>query len=157
MLLSVLAKGDPGAVVTGLDSVAPDEWPPVPIVHAAFQVMVACGLVLGLLALCGAILLWRGKLFEAPRFLLIAALSGPLGLLAVEAGWVVTEVGRQPWIISGVLRVADAVTPMPGLQYTLLGTVAVYLFLGTVVVVLLRRLVIADPVASEPVREEVAL
>ena len=78
---------------------------------------------------------------------------GPLGFVALEAGWVVTEVGRQPWIARGLLRTADAVTPMPGLAVPFLTFSLLYLFLGGVVVVLLRRHVLAAPLQPAPAAE----
>jgi cytochrome d ubiquinol oxidase subunit I len=115
-ILSVLAQGDPDAVVVGLDSAPRELWPPVPLVHAAFQVMVGCGvLMLALAGWAGLSLLRRKPLEQNRLFLRAAVLVAPLGLVAVEAGWMVTELGRQPWIIVGVMRVADAVTPMGGL------------------------------------------
>jgi cytochrome d ubiquinol oxidase subunit I len=79
---------------------------------------------------------------------------GPLGFIALEAGWTVTEVGRQPWIVRGVLRTAEAVTPMPGLVVPLVTFTVVYLFLSFVVVVTLRRQVFTSPrlVAPAPAR-----
>jgi cytochrome d ubiquinol oxidase subunit I len=74
------------------------------------------------------------------RWLLRAlVVAGPFGLIAIEAGWVVTEVGRQPWIIYGVMRTADAVTPMPGLVLPFVTFTMVYLFLSLVLVYVLRR------------------
>ena len=98
-------------------------------------------LLIGVCALA-ALLWWRKKLF-APRFLLLVMASGPLGLIALEAGWVVTEVGRQPWILRGLMRTADAVTPMPGLVVPFLTFSLLYFVLGAVVVVLLREHVFA--------------
>src|SRR5207302_1182161 len=81
-----------------------------------FQVMVACGMAMMAVALWAAVAAWRCRcLPDGPRFLAVVALSGPLGMVAIEAGWTVTEVGRQPWIVQGVMRTADAVTPVPGL------------------------------------------
>ena len=94
------------------------------------------------LALWAAFLLIRKrKLGEQRKFLWTATAVAPLGLLAVEAGWMVTEVGRQPWIIHGVMRTRDAVTPMPNVQISLAVTCLLYLVLGIVVVVMLRRYV----------------
>jgi cytochrome d ubiquinol oxidase subunit I len=70
-------------------------------------------------------------------------LCAPLGLIALEAGWTVTEVGRQPWVVYGIMRTADAVTPMPHLVVPMFTIAAVYLFLGIVVITLLRRQVFA--------------
>jgi len=79
----------------------------------------------------------------------VLALCAPLGLIAIEAGWVVTEVGRQPWIIHGVLRTREAVTPMPGLTYTFLGFTLLYLFLGVVVGWMLYSQIIRSPREQE--------
>ena len=141
-MLSVMAKGDPNAEVSGLDRVPREDWAPVTFTHLSFQVMVASGFAMLGVALWGGLLLLRKKaLSEQRKFLWAATLAAPLGLLAVEAGWMVTEVGRQPWIIHGVMRTKDAVTPMPNVQISLLVTCLVYLVLGTVVALLLRRYV----------------
>jgi cytochrome d ubiquinol oxidase subunit I len=145
-LLSVLAKGDPDAEVTGLADIPPDERPPVLVTHLAFQLMVGCGGAMLAFAAWGAVLLARRRRPERSRaFLTAAVLVAPLGLLAVEAGWVVTEVGRQPWIIYGVMRVSEAVTPMPGLIVSFWVSVAIYVFLGGVVTLLMFRHVLSVP------------
>ncbi len=142
--LSLLGKGTLDGEILGLDQVPRADWPPVAVVHAGFQVMVGCGMaMLGVCAL-GGFLWWRKRLFS-PRFLLIAMLAGPLGLIALEAGWSVTEVGRQPWILHGVMRTADAVTPMPGLIVPFSAFTVLYLVLGGVVVLLLRAHVFDVP------------
>jgi cytochrome d ubiquinol oxidase subunit I len=141
-VLSVLATGDPDGVVIGLDAAPPESWPPLGPVHIAFDIMVACGTaMLAFVAFAGWIW-WRREAPWKSRPLLVAAmLASPLGVIAIEAGWTVTEVGRQPWIVRGVLRTADAVTPMPNVQVTMIGFTALFLGLGVVVVVLLRNLV----------------
>jgi cytochrome d ubiquinol oxidase subunit I len=117
-----------------------DQWPPVPVVHVAFQVMVGCGIVLAAVSVIGGLLWWRRRaLPDDAWYLRTLVAAGPLGLIAVEAGWTVTEVGRQPWIIRGVMRTADAVTPMPGLVVPFAVFTGLYLVLGVVVIVLLRR------------------
>jgi cytochrome d ubiquinol oxidase subunit I len=144
--LSLLAFHDPNAEVQGLKAVARADRPPVLIVHLAFQVMVGCGSLMALVTLLGAWLYVRTKrLPDAPWYLRLVVLSGPLGLIALEAGWTVTEVGRQPWIIYRVIRTADAVTPMPGLVVPFLTFTTLYMFLGFVVVFLLRRQVFDSP------------
>jgi cytochrome d ubiquinol oxidase subunit I len=144
--LSLLGYHDPRAVVRGLKEFPRGDWPPVPVVHIAFQVMVGCGSALALVSLlAGALFLKRRRLPDAPWFLSLLVACGPLGLLAIEAGWTVTEVGRQPWIIHGVMRTAEAVTPMPGLVVPLVTISFVYAFLAFVVLFLLRRQVFASP------------
>ena len=98
----------------GLKSVPPADRPPVPIVFFAFRVMLGLGLLMIAAALFGAFLWWRGSLFETRWYLRIMAQCWWVGFVAVIAGWVVTESGRQPWIVEGVLRTADANSPVPG-------------------------------------------
>jgi len=149
--LSILAFHDPHAEVKGLDSVPRADWPPVHVVHVAFQVMVGCGTALGGAAALGALLAWRARGLPDQRwFLRLLVLCGPLGFLAVEAGWVVTEVGRQPWIVRGILRTADAVTPMPGLVVPMMTFTSIYIFLAFVVVFILRRQVFESPHVAAP-------
>lgn len=141
-LLSFLAHGDVNAEVKGLNDFPREEWPPVAPVHFAFQAMVGAGMAMagvgGLYLLFLAVPRWRPLALRRP-FLAACALCAPLGFLAVEAGWIVTEVGRQPWIIYGILKTKDAVTPMPGLAVPFLVFTAVYLFLAGVVAWLLAR------------------
>ncbi|NVJ13535.1 cytochrome ubiquinol oxidase subunit I [Myxococcus sp. AM010] len=138
--LSILAFADPDAEVKGLNAFPRDEWPPVAKVHVAFQVMVGTGSAMALLALVTLGWRWRKKAWPHGRRLMWAwLLSGPLGVVAMEAGWLVTEWGRQPWILRGVMRTADAVTPVPHLAAPFWTFTAVYLFLGVTVVLLLVR------------------
>jgi cytochrome bd ubiquinol oxidase subunit I len=139
-LLSVLTHGDVNAEVTGLDAVPREHWPPVLVVHVAFQLMVGLGLLLAAVGLAYLLFAWRWRhLVERPWFLRLVGLTTPLGFLAVEAGWTVTEVGRQPWIIYRIMKTEEAVTPMPGLQVTLVVITGVYVLLSLVLVVLMRR------------------
>lgn len=145
-LLSYLAHGDFDAEVMGLDAFPPDERPPVLVTHIAFQIMIACGMAMMALGVAFFLIRWRApaKLFGG--WMLGAAIAcAPLGFLAVEAGWTVTEVGRQPWIIYKVMRTADALTPMPGIQYSLLAIGLVYLWLCAILVWLMRRQIRALP------------
>ena len=136
--LSILAYGDPNAEVIGLDAFKPADRPDVRIVHPAFQIMVACGMAMMTVALWGAFLAWRRKAVpDAWPFLLAVLLTSPLGMVAIEAGWVVTEVGRQPWIIHGIMRTSEAVTPVEGLWASMLVYTGLYLFLGAIVARLL--------------------
>ena len=147
--LSLLAFHDPNAEVKGLDTVPRDEWPPVAIVHIAFQIMVALGTIMALVSVWALWRWWRGRAIDAVvddrRLLRALALVTPMGFLAIEAGWTVTEVGRQPWVIHGVLRTADAVTPMPGLVVPFLIFTLLYVLLGAIVVYLLRQQFVRAP------------
>jgi cytochrome d ubiquinol oxidase subunit I len=144
--LSFLAYNNFNAEVKGLDSVPPDQHPPVAIVHIAFQIMVAAGFALAGVGALTAFLAWRKRGLPDARWLLwLLIAASPLGFLAIEAGWVVTEVGRQPWVVYGVLRTADAVTPMPGLIVPFLTFTLLYLFLAVIVIWLLWRQVVASP------------
>jgi cytochrome d ubiquinol oxidase subunit I len=140
--LSLLAFHDPNAEVKGLRAFPRDVWPPVVIVHLAFQVMVAAGLALAFVALWTGWVAWRRHDVTSSRRLLMAvALVTPLGFVATEAGWIVTEVGRQPWIVQGLVRTSAAVTPMPGLIVPMLTFTALYVGLGAIVAVLIASLV----------------
>lgn len=138
--LSLLAHHDPHAVVPGLDRFPRDTWPNVQAVHLAFDVMVGLGTALLALAVWAAVSGWRRRGVPDGGGLLRAVVAAaPAGFVAIEAGWVVTEMGRQPWIIYGLMRTADAVTPMPGLVVPFVLFTLVYAFLSVIVVVLLRR------------------
>ena len=153
-LLSVLAYGDPHAVVKGLNDFPAANRPPVTIVHVAFQIMVGCGVAMMLIALWSAWRYIRGrrdqKWLESKWFLRLLIIAAPLGFIAIETGWVVTEVGRQPWIINGVMRTSEAVTPMPGLVVPFLTFTVLYIFLAAITVWLLLRQVAASPREPEP-------
>lgn len=138
--LSFLAHGDFQSEVTGLEAFPEEERPPVKVVHLAFQVMIFLGMAMMMTAGIYFYYLWRGfDPLPANWFLKVLAFMTPAGFLAVEAGWTVTEVGRQPWIIYGIMKTADAVTPMPGIQYMFYLILAVYMFLTFVVIWLMRR------------------
>lgn len=144
--LSFLAYGDVDAEVKGLEAFDEDLWPPVTVTHLAFQLMVLAGFILAGTALLAAILaLRRRALPTGRRFLGWLVMVGPLGFIAVEAGWVVTEVGRQPWVVKDILRTADAVTPMAGLWAPFAVFTVLYLVLGVTATMLLRRHVFAAP------------
>lgn len=140
-MLSVMAFGDPDASVRGLSSFPKNERPPIVIVHLAFQVMVGIGSWMIILAAYSAYRRFRYQDFGPPWLLILAALSTPLGMIALESGWIVTEVGRQPWIVHGLMRTADAVTPAGNLTMSLTVAILVYGFLGIVVAQMLRRYV----------------
>jgi cytochrome d ubiquinol oxidase subunit I len=141
--LSILAYGDPHATVQGLDDFPRENQPPVVVVHIAFQIMVGLGTLL--MALGGwTILSWWMKWHPADnRWVLLAIIaSGPATVLAMEAGWVVTEVGRQPWIAHNVMRTKDAASQIPGLEWLFLATLAIYLALFAGLTIVLRLLAV---------------
>jgi len=143
--LSFLAFADPHAEVKGLDRVPADERPPTLVCHLAFQIMVALGSAMA--AVAAGYFFLRARmphLLEDRRVLAVIAASAPLGFIAVEAGWTVTEVGRQPWIIQGVMRTAEAVTPMPGLVWPMSAMICIYTLLGVVTYTVVRRLFLAQ-------------
>lgn len=155
--LSLLLKLNPHATVKGLDAFPADDRPPlVTVVHLSFDLMVVIGF--GLLGL-GAWLAWswwRHRDHPTSRwFLRAVAASGVAATLAMELGWVTTEVGRQPWIVYGVMRVAAAVNPEPGIQYGFYGVMAVYAALTVVVVTVLRGMTRSTPVPIAPQEADV--
>lgn len=144
--LSFLATHDFNAEIKGLNDFPRDVWPPVAIVHIAFQVMVALGSFMALVSLLVLVMRWRKRDVTSMRWLMTAiVLAGPMGFICIEAGWTVTEVGRQPWVIYDILRTADAVTPMPGLIVPFLAFSTLYAFLGVIVVWLLYNQVMRSP------------
>jgi cytochrome d ubiquinol oxidase subunit I len=108
----------------GLKSVPPQDRPPVVTVFFAFRIMLGIGFFMIAAALFGAFLWWRGRLDDTRWYLRIVSQTWWTGFVAVIAGWVVTESGRQPWIAQGILRTADATSPVPGA--TIAGTLALF-------------------------------
>ena len=148
--LSFLAHGDFHAEVKGLDQIPENEHPPVAITHYSFQIMVGIGTLLALISLIFFINIIRKRSVIDKRWLLkLFVASIPLGYIALEAGWVVTEVGRQPWIIYGIMRTKDAVTPMPGIAYSFYIFSAIYISLSIVVTFLLYRQIKMVPVVYD--------
>jgi cytochrome d ubiquinol oxidase subunit I len=145
--LSVLAFHDPRAEVKGLNDFPREVWPPVVAVHLAFQVMVGLGTLLALVSLAFLVLAWRGgwRVPTGRRFLGAVVLAAPAGFVALEAGWLVTELGRQPFTAWGVLRTAASVTPVGGLAVPFWIFTFLYVFLGVVTIVLLGRQIAHAP------------
>jgi cytochrome d ubiquinol oxidase subunit I len=146
-LLSWVAYGDVDAEVMGLEDVPLDERPPVAVVHVAYQIMLATAAVMGITSLAAvALSLVRRQAPPLdPWFLRLVVATGPLGIVGIEAGWTATEVGRQPWIVYGWMRTADAVTTVPNLWITFVSVVVVYLGLGILCLALLRRQFLQSP------------
>ena len=158
--LSILAYSDPNAIVKGLNDFPSSDRPPVAIVHLSFQIMVACGVAMMGMAAWAAWRRWRrhnksGSWLDSGWFLGSLVFAAPLGFIAIETGWVVTEIGRQPWIIYGVMRTADAVTPVPGLVVPFITFTLLYIFLAAITVWLLLRQVAASPQAFGSDAQEV--
>jgi cytochrome d ubiquinol oxidase subunit I len=149
--LSLLAAHDPAAEVKGLEDFPREDWPPVASTHYAFEVMVGAGSAMALLGVVSAFLAWRKKgVPDSRRFLWAVVASGPLGFIALEAGWLVTGLGRQPWIMHGAMRTRDAVTPFPHLLPPFWTFTVLYLFLGVAVVYLLFRQLRSAPIEAGP-------
>ena len=140
-VLSLLAYHDPNARVQGLNSVPPDDRPPAAVVKTSFRLMVAIGTFL---AGVGALYLWvwwrKRRLPRSAWFFRAVVASGPLSVVALIAGWVTTEVGRQPWVVYEVMRTEDAVTGAGGIPVAYATLVLVYLGLSAIAGVMLRRL-----------------
>jgi len=140
-MLSILAYHDPNATVTGLDSVPADDRPPVGIVRVAFQTMVMIGSGLALLGTVFFVTwLRRHRLPRSPWFYRAVMAAGPLAFVALISGWIVTEVGRQPWIVYGYMRTTQAVTSVDYLEIGYAFLIVVYIGLAAAVYWLLRRL-----------------
>jgi cytochrome bd ubiquinol oxidase subunit I len=144
--LSLLAFHDPNAEVKGLKDFPREHWPNVLLVHYCFQIMVGCGTVMMLVsAWAGAHFVMKRTLPDSVLFLRTMVICSPLGFIATETGWFVTELGRQPWVVQGIMLTKDAVTPMRGLAVPFLMFTALYLFLGVIVVYLIKRQIIHSP------------
>jgi len=136
--------------IKGLKSWPREDWPRVPIVFWAFRIMVGLGLLMIGVGLVGLWLRFKMRLYETPRFTLAVLLMGPAGLIALLAGWFVTEVGRQPYTVYGLLRTADSASPIgaPGVAGSLIAFVVVYLTVFGAGIWYLVRLIRADPEAG---------
>lgn len=147
--LSILAHFNPTAEVIGLDQFPEDETPPL-YIHYLFDIMVTIGM--SMVALSG--LYWLGKILKWSfvnsrwyRWLIV--LGGPASILAIEAGWWLAEVGRQPWILRGIMRVEDAATTSPHVDIMLILFAGLYLVLGVGSIVVLSRMFRKNPVEQE--------
>jgi cytochrome d ubiquinol oxidase subunit I len=178
-LLSILAHEDPRATVKGLDQIPVEQQPNPQIVHPAFDIMVGCGFLALVAAFWFWFLYWRGRRSEEqenarrtnlidriryfftrgtrvvpeyPLLLRLLMICGPLMFIAIESGWIVTEEGRQPWVIQGYLLTKNAATTAPGVNVAFMGFLFLYILLSIVTILLLRRL---DRFAQTDIAEEV--
>jgi cytochrome d ubiquinol oxidase subunit I len=141
-VLAFLAKGDPNATVAGLDSVpAADRPEAVTLIHLSFDTMVGIGFLLLGLGIWMLVRWIRRRGPPTSRWFLRAALvAGPGAVVAMECGWITTEVGRQPWIVYNVMRTSDAVNTAPGLYWGLVVLLIVYTGLTAVTLFVLSRI-----------------
>jgi cytochrome d ubiquinol oxidase subunit I len=152
-LLSLLAHHDPNARIAGLEEIPPEDRPPVNIVRFAFQTMVGIGTALALLGTVFFVTWFRRRRLPRSRWFFRAVMAaGPLALVALIAGWITTEVGRQPWIVYEVMRTEQAVTSAGGLAAGYAFLIAVYVLLGAGVAWLLRRLARRPPATEVEAR-----
>jgi cytochrome d ubiquinol oxidase subunit I len=150
-LSSLILKHSLDAPLAGLDTVPREDWPPVPITFWAFRVMVGLGFLIFGLGLFSLWARWRGTLFSSRPLHVFAMLMGPAGFVAVLAGWITTETGRQPFTVYGLLRTTDAASPLaaPAVGSSLLAFVIVYFTVFTAGVVYILRLMASPPHPGE--------
>lgn len=150
-VLSFLVSSDFNSEVKGLEEFPRDEWPPVAVVHYAFQIMIFFGMVMmgiGIIYLSARY--WKKNWLERRWIYKLFVIAIPFGYIALEAGWTVTEVGRQPWIIYGIMKTADAVTPMPGIQYSFYFFTLIFISLSFIILFLLKRQLKMVPYQYDP-------
>jgi cytochrome d ubiquinol oxidase subunit I len=148
-LTSMLAFGNFQAPVKGLREFPEEEWPPVAPTFLSFHNMVIVGNLMGLVALLGAALVWRGRIESASWWQRLVLWSIPLPMIAIQLGWTTAEVGRQPWIVQGLLRTGDAVSkvvPASQVFFSLVLFSILYLLLGGLWLYLLRKEIVHGPV-----------
>ena len=154
---SLILKHFPDAPMAGLDTVPRENWPPVPITFWSFRIMVGLGFLIFGLGLSSLWSRWRGTLFQSRPLHLFALAMGPAGFVAVLAGWITTETGRQPFTVYGLLRTADSASPLaaPAVGSSLVAFVIVYFAVFAAGVIYLLRLMAQPPQPGEagPPRE----
>jgi cytochrome bd ubiquinol oxidase subunit I len=152
-VLSFLMYGSTSATVMGLNDVPEAERPPVEVVYYAYHIMVGLGTIFIALLALSALALWRRRLYTTPALLWALMLAMPFPYIANEAGWTVSEVGRQPWIVYGLVRTADATsTNVSGGMtiFTLMGFMGLYLLIGALYILIFMRIVHEGPVSPKP-------
>jgi cytochrome d ubiquinol oxidase subunit I len=151
-ILGFLAYGSFGSTVKGLNDFPQDEWPQnVELLYYAYHIMVGLGTILFLVMAAAGFLLWRGRLAQSRRMLWVLMLSVPFPYIATTAGWWTAELGRQPWVVHGLQRTADAGSPQVGagdVVFTTLGFAGLYLLLGILFVFQVIRETTGGPLAA---------
>ncbi len=160
-LSSLILKHDLNAPLAGLDTIPDEDEPPVGIVFFSFRVMIALGFAMLGLGLWGLWTRARGRLFDAPMLYRAAVLMGPTGFVAVLAGWITTEVGRQPFTVYGLLRTSDSLAPIaaPAVATSLIAFIVVYFFVfgaGTFYILRMMRQPV-KVVSEKPLRDDAPL
>jgi cytochrome d ubiquinol oxidase subunit I len=150
-LSSLVLKHSLDAPLKGLDTLPRSEWPPVPIIFWSFRIMVGLGLLMLLLGAWSLWARWRHTLYDSPWLHRLALVMGPAGFVAVIAGWVTTEVGRQPYTVYGLLRTAKSVSPLhaPAVASSLLAFIAVYFIVFGAGIYYVLHLMAAAPHKAE--------
>jgi cytochrome bd ubiquinol oxidase subunit I len=156
---SLILTHDLNGEVRGLKSWPPEDRPNAPIVFWTFRIMVGLGLLMALCGFVGLWLRWRGTLYESTWFQRAALIMGPSGFVAVLAGWITTEVGRQPYTVYGLLRTAESVSPIdaPAVATSLLAFIIVYVLVFGAGVFYLLRLMGRPPLLAEPEVEHIPM
>jgi cytochrome d ubiquinol oxidase subunit I len=151
-LSSLILKHDLNAPLPGLDTIPRENWPPVPVVFWSFRVMVGLGFAMLGLGALSLVARWRGALYESPWLHRFALAMGPAGFVAVLAGWITTEVGRQPFTVYGLLRTAESVSPLqaPAVASSLVAFVLIYFAVFGMGVLYILRLMAHAPHSGEP-------
>jgi cytochrome bd ubiquinol oxidase subunit I len=148
LLGSLILAHDVNGEIPGLKDFPRDERPPVLIPFFAFRIMVGIALLFLAMVVAGQWLRWRGRLYESTRFMKMCVITSPLGFVAVLSGWSITEVGRQPWTVYGLLRTADSVTPSltgSDVLVSLIGYVVAYVVIFPAGVYFMARVLREDP------------
>lgn len=150
-LSSLILKHSLDAPLAGLDTVPRENWPPVPITFWAFRVMVGLGFLILGLGLFSLLMRWRGLMYQSPLLHRFAVLMGPAGFIAVLAGWITTETGRQPFTVYGLLRTVDSASPLaaPAVGSSLIAFIIVYFTVFTAGVIYILRLMAQPPHPGE--------
>jgi cytochrome d ubiquinol oxidase subunit I len=152
--LSFLAYGSFGSTVQGLNDFPESEWPPnVELLYFAYHIMVGLGTIFTLVMAAAALLLWRNRLQQARKMLWMLMLCVPFPYIATTAGWWTAELGRQPWVVHGLMRTADAGSPLVNtgnVVFTTLGFAGLYLLLGILFLFQVMRELNRGPVPASP-------